>query len=93
MTRSKTGRGFGEPSRKVIARRTAHLMRLRSRTIEALEQFERMAEGYCPKKSNIGDPIRWVHDATLTAEDRAWCAEQAAQCKRELRRFEQGGLR
>lgn len=51
-------------------------------TAEAVEQFERMAKGYAPKCKD-GIHIAWVVDDTLTAEQREWCRETAAQIRRE----------
>lgn len=54
-------------------------------TAEAVEQFERMARGFAPKILE-GTTVVWVTDNTLTAEQRAWCRETAAQirCEAEL---------
>lgn len=51
-------------------------------TADAIEQFERMANGLAPAIVE-GDRIAWVADTTLTPEDCQWCRQTAAEIARD----------
>ena len=81
MTVYKTGRSSDyivAPAEKPSKPKTRPL----NYTADAIAQFERMGRGYVPRCSE-GSAIVWVKDDTLTPELRAWCAETAAEIKRE----------
>ena len=81
MTAYRTGRSTDYQGAEAPPKRVYPLRKIDT-TADAIDQFERMAQGMAPRLGE-GSVIVWVRDDTLTPELRAWCAETAAEIKRE----------
>lgn len=83
MTVYRTGRSADYQGAEAQPKRV-YQPRKPNLTGDAIDQFQRMARGLAPVCSD-GAAIAWVADSTLTPELREWCAETAAQIRREAR--------
>ena len=81
MTVYRTGRSTDYQGAEAPPKRVYPLRKIDT-TADAIDQFERMAQGLAPRLGE-GSVIVWVRDDTLTPELRAWCAETATEIKRE----------
>jgi len=83
MTVYRTGRSTDYQGAEAPPKRVYPLRKIDT-TADAIDQFERMAQGMAPRLGE-GSVIVWMRDDTLTPELRAWCAETAAEIKREAK--------
>lgn len=81
MSVYKTGRSTDYQGAEAAPKRV-YQPRKPNLTGDAIDQFQRMAQGLAPVCSD-GAAIVWVADSTLTPELREWCAETARQIERE----------
>ena len=84
MTTYRTGRSTDYAGSDTRPPKRVYPLRSTDMTAEAIAQFENMARGLSPRCAD-GSAIAWVVDDTLTADQRAWCRETAAQIRREAR--------